>query len=78
MDSKPEIDQDFVSELRALELWAEGNLWEVPIMLPSMLGAAADFIEEVINKKNEEQDCMGLNCSGNSAGTDSAVGGAEI
>lgn len=38
---------ELVKALRENAEWAEGNIWEVPIMLPDNLKQAADAIEEL-------------------------------
>lgn len=48
-----ESDTDIVRELRSLSEWAEANLWEVPIMLPSVLSEAADIIEKMLLQEEE-------------------------
>lgn len=42
------VDELFVQRLREHAEWAEANIWEVPIILPDDLRAAADALEEVI------------------------------
>ena len=44
---------ELVKALRENAEWADGNIWEVPIMLPDNLRQAADAIEEL--KQNIEQ-----------------------
>lgn len=39
---------ELVKALRENAEWAEGNIWEVPIMLPDNLKQAADAIEDLI------------------------------
>lgn len=39
--------EELVKALRENAEWAEGNIWEVPIMLPDNLKQAADAIEEL-------------------------------
>lgn len=51
--SVKETDRDIVEELRFLGEWAEANIWEVPIMLPSTLREAANIIEEMLLQKEE-------------------------
>lgn len=40
--------EGLVKALRENAEWAEGNIWEVPIMLPDNLKQAADAIEELL------------------------------
>lgn len=40
--------EELVKALRENAEWAEGNIWEVPIMLPDNLKQAADAIEDLI------------------------------
>lgn len=39
--------EELLKALRENAEWAEGNIWEVPIMLPDNLKQAADAIEEL-------------------------------
>ena len=39
--------EELVKSLRENAEWAEGNIWEVPIMFPDNLKKAADAIEEL-------------------------------
>jgi hypothetical protein len=43
--------EELVNALRENAEWAEGNIWEVPIMLPDNLKQAADAIEELSKPK---------------------------
>lgn len=45
--------EELVKALRENAEWAEGNIWEVPIMLPDNLKQAADAIEELMAKKED-------------------------
>ena len=41
------MSENLVADLREDAEWAEANIWEVPIMLPDHLKAAADRIEQL-------------------------------
>lgn len=45
--------EELVKALRENAEWAEGNIWEVPIILPDNLKQAADAITELISNADK-------------------------
>ena len=45
--------EELVKALRENAEWADGNIWEVPIMLPDNLKQAADAIEELVSNADK-------------------------
>lgn len=45
--------EKLVKSLRENAEWADGNIWEVPIMLPDNLRQAADAIEELVSSADK-------------------------
>lgn len=45
--------KELVRALRENAEWADGNIWEVPIMLPDNLRQAADAIEELVSNADK-------------------------
>lgn len=52
--------EGLVKALRENAEWAEGNIWEVPIMLPDNLKQAADAIEELQKRVDVEKAFSGV------------------
>lgn len=52
-------NEELTARLREYAEWAEGNIWEVPIMLPDHLKQAADEIETM---RRDLRECVNELC----------------